>query len=226
MKTKLILAVALLVATLHAQVATVAVHVTSTPEAIGTLYAVTHSKKIGKHNVLLCNDGAIPADVPKERILQALKDLPVIDVTEANILVRDAYGKNWKFNVARYAEYGLIVAGMLASGGTSSTLTISTKGMSKLVGAIGVAHVVGDRLKGEVPSIDPFLVNALSDTVHLGPAGSANQCSSRIVFTGVIHGVHGYDVTVQVPVAQVAAAKVAGVSPDEARQLVAAVILP
>jgi hypothetical protein len=194
--------------TLSAFAQSVPVHITSTPEAIGTLYAVTHSKKIGKHNVLLCNDGQAPVDMPRERVLQALKDLPVIDVTEANILMRDAYGKNWKFSVARYAEYALILTGVAASGGTGAIVSISTRGMSKLVGGIGIAHVLGDRLKGEVPSLDPFLANALNDTVHLGPAGSANQCASRIVFTGVIHGVHGYDLTVQVPTSSVKTASI------------------
>src|SRR6267142_3219036 len=119
--------------TLSAFAQTVPVHITSTPEAIGTLYAVTHSKKLGKHNVLLCNDGQVAADVPKERVLQALKDLPVLDVTEALVLMKDAYGKNWKFTIARYAEYGLIIAGVAAGGpGTNALFTISVKGMSKL----------------------------------------------------------------------------------------------
>jgi hypothetical protein len=214
-----------------AQIQTVPVRITSTPEAIGTLYAVTHSKKLGKHNVMQCNKGAVPVDVPREITLQELHELPVIDVTEANILMRLAYDHNWKFTIVRYGEYAMIVVGALASGGSSTVLfTISTRGMSKLIAGIGVAHLLGDRLKGEVPSLDPFLANALTDAVHLGPAGSPTQCATRVIFTGVIHGVHGYDVTANVPVLPPATVRVAEspapkpINGEEATQLVALVM--
>lgn len=179
----------------------VPVHITSTPELISTLYGATHAKNIGKHNIIQCNDGVTAVDVPKERTLQALKDLPVIDVTEAVILVTQQYNNNPKFTLTRYAEYGLIAVGALSGGAGSAVVQLSSKTLARLVAGIGLAHLLGDRLRGEVPSLAPFLANALTDTVHLGPAGSANQCVSRVVFTGVIHGVHGYDVVVQMPVA-------------------------
>lgn len=208
------------------QVTTVPVHITSTPEGIGTLYAVTHSKKLGKHNVYECNNGQVGVDVPPERTFQALKDLPIIDLAEANILMREAYDHNPKFTVARAAEYALIIAGIVSSGGVGGIVAVSPKIAAGIVSAIGITHMVGDKLKGEVPSLDPFLANSLNDTVHLGPAGSPTQCARRVVFTSVIHGVHGYDLIVDIPVAPgaIAAPAVrAQLSTEEKNQVVALV---
>jgi len=191
---------------------------------------VTNAKNIGKHNLSFCNDGQFPVDLPPERILQALPDLPMLDVAEAITLMRLAYSRNWKFSIARYAEYALIIVGAVASGGATAVFVISAKGLSKIIAAIGIMHVVGDKLKGEVPPLEDFVKNALIDTIHLGPAGSINQCARRVAFTGIIHGVHGYNVVVQVPVAPAAAIRVAEVAPapaqkpiqaEEVRQLVA-----
>lgn len=188
-----------LTATLAAQpaVQVVPVHIVSTVERISTLYDITHSKKVGKHNVYICNDGAAPVRISPERVLMALNGLPALRPDEAAALMRNAYNHNPKLDIVRYIEYGALGATIIGAGGL---VAISSKGVAALAAGTSAAHMFGDKIKGEVPSLEPFLAQMLSsDPIQLNAAGAPGDCTTKVIFTGVIKDVRGFDVTIQVP---------------------------
>jgi hypothetical protein len=213
--------VSLLTLSAFAQVQTVPVRITSTPEPISSLYPVLHVKNIGLHTVRMCNQGAVAVTMPPEVVFMGLHELPAISIDRAEVLITDAYNHNPKFTLARLAEYGLVVAGIVTSGGIGGIVAVSAKVSGGIVAGIGVAHVVGDKLKGEVPLLGPFLGSTLSDSVTLAPAGVAGYCATKTIFTGIIKGVHSLDVTVAVPVAPQLVTKPLALTQNEREDLLA-----
>lgn len=197
------LALLILAASLASAQATVSVHITTSHESISSLYPILHTKAIGLHTVRICNDipGAPSVWVPPEMIFQALVNLPSMTVERAEILINDSYNHNKKLVIVRVIEYGVIIATFVVSGGliTASGTAISALGLT-----IPLAQMLGDKLKGEVPSLASVLDKVLTDDVQLQAAGVKGYCATRTIFTPVIASANlrDYDVRVNVPTGQ------------------------
>jgi hypothetical protein len=189
---------------LLAQVATVNVRITSTPEPISSLYPVLHTKRIGLHTLRMCSQGAVPVTIPPEQIFMALHELPVISVDRAVTIINDAYSHNPKLQFARYVTFAGLGAAFVASGGFSAIAAATPRVIAGIAAGTAGAQMYADKLKGEVPQLGPFLGSVLNGNVTLAPAGADGYCATKTVFSGVIHGVKSYDVTVLVPVAPTA----------------------
>jgi hypothetical protein len=178
---------------------TVPVHITSNPESISSLYPVLHTRKIGLHTVRMCNLGAVPVALPPEQVFMALAGLPSMTVERAEALVADSYDHNRKLTIVRFVEYGAILATVVISGGMVAAVP---KVSSALGASIPVAHLLGDKIKGEVPALSDILSNVLAAQVNLAAAGADGYCATRTIFTPAIKQVKSYEVTVAIPVAQ------------------------
>jgi hypothetical protein len=140
------------------------------PEVLSQL----HISTLSIVDIAACNNGGMDVLVAPERVRMA-SPVGLITYDRALAMLTVKQAQTIKSVLAQVAQYALIGAGVIGGGGFFS---ISAHGLGELAAGSGVASMLRDRWQSEIPSLAPFIADALKDPIPL----AAGACATRSAF--------------------------------------------
>jgi hypothetical protein len=173
-----------------------------TPIPPKTLKPILKSDTVGVSTLSICNSSVHALNIPLEQIVSNLPNINYLPYDQAEQLISLSYGKNIKLRLVNYGGYlALAATAVLAGGSLSHAFTISPKIIGYVGGGIPLMTSLGNKLKGEVPSISQYAAQTLSGAVNVLPAGQSGYCETKIIFSALAKNqvLAPIDLTVDVP---------------------------